>query len=40
MTFTKKKDREQEIRIKTVYEDRENREVVDFLRGIAHNLSF
>ncbi|PKC04239.1 hypothetical protein RhiirA5_422523 [Rhizophagus irregularis] len=36
----KKKDREREIQIQTVYNDWDNREVIDFLRGIAHNLSF
>ncbi|PKK59673.1 hypothetical protein RhiirC2_719657 [Rhizophagus irregularis] len=36
----KKKDRERKIRIQTVYNDRDNREVIGFLRGIAHNLSF
>jgi MULE transposase domain/FLYWCH zinc finger domain len=36
----RRRDREREIRIQTVYNDQENREVIDFLRGIAHNLSF
>ncbi|CAB4402207.1 unnamed protein product [Rhizophagus irregularis] len=35
----KKKDRERESRIQRVYDDRDNRPVLDFLRGIAHNLS-
>ena len=36
----KKKDRERESQIQTIYNDRDNRPVIDFLRGIAHNLSF
>ena len=36
----RKKDREREERIQAVYNDRDNRELMDFLRGIAHNLSF
>ena len=35
----KKKDRERESRIQVIYNDRDNRPVLDFLRGIAHNLS-
>jgi hypothetical protein len=35
----KKKDWEWEIWIQTVYNDQDNREVIDFLRGITHNLS-
>ena len=36
----RRQDREREIRIQTVYSDRENRPLINFLRGIAHNLSF
>ncbi|CAB4380960.1 unnamed protein product [Rhizophagus irregularis] len=36
----KKHDREHENRIQVVYNDRENRPLLDFLRGIAHNISF
>ena len=36
----KKKDRERESRIQVIYNDRNDRTVMDFLRGIAHNLSF
>jgi hypothetical protein len=36
----KRQDQEREIRIQTVYNDRENRPLIDFLRGIAHNFSF
>jgi MULE transposase domain/FLYWCH zinc finger domain len=35
----KKKDRERENRIQTVYNDRHNRSNMDFLRSIAHNIS-
>jgi len=35
----KKKDREREIQIQIIYNDQNNRTVLDFLRGIAHNLS-
>ena len=34
----RRQDREREIRIQTVYNDRENRSIMDFLRGIAHNF--
>ena len=30
---------ERETRIMTIVDDRENRSVMDFLRGIAHNLT-
>ena len=36
----KKKDREREIRIQNVYNDRDNRLLMEYLRGIAHNISF
>ena len=36
----KRQDQEREIQIQTVYNDRENRPLIDFLRGIAHNFSF
>jgi hypothetical protein len=36
----RKRDREREIRIQTVLNDRNNRSIMDLLRGIAHNLSF
>jgi hypothetical protein len=36
----RRKDRERENRIQTVYNDYENRELIEYLRGIAHNLSF
>ncbi|PKY60309.1 hypothetical protein RhiirA4_483879 [Rhizophagus irregularis] len=36
----KKHDREHENRIQVVYNDQENRPLLDFLRGIAHNISF
>ena len=36
----KKHDREHESRVQMVYNDRENRPILDFLRGIAHNISF
>ena len=36
----KRKDREHETRIQIVYGDRDNRTVMDFLRGIAHNIAF
>ena len=39
-TLPKKRDREHESRIQSIYNDRNNRTVMDFLRGIAHNLSF
>ena len=38
--LSKKKDRERESRIQLIYNDQDNRTVMDFLRGIAHNLSF
>jgi len=34
----KKKDREREARILLLTQERNNREIVDFLRGIAHNF--
>ena len=39
-TLPKKRDRERESRIQSIYNDQNNRTVMDFLRGIAHNLSF
>jgi len=36
----KKKDHEHENRIQTVYNDRYNRSLMDFLRSITHNISF
>ena len=36
----KKRDLERENRIQRVYSNRENRELMDFLRGIAHNIKF
>jgi hypothetical protein len=36
----KRQDREREARIQTVFNDRENRPLMDFLRGIAHSISF
>lgn len=36
----RKKDREHESRIQRIYNDRNNRTLMEFLRGIAHNLSF
>ena len=36
----KRRDRERELRIQTIYNDRNNRQVMDFLRGIAHNIAF
>ena len=36
----KRCDFERENRIQRVYNDRENRSLMDFLRGIAHNLSY
>jgi hypothetical protein len=35
----KKQDRERENRIQTVYNDRDNRSLMEFLRGIIHNIS-
>jgi hypothetical protein len=35
----KKKLIDREKRITTIINDRENRSVIDFLRGIAHNLT-
>jgi hypothetical protein len=32
--------REHESRVQMVYNDRENSPLLDFLRGIAHNISF
>jgi hypothetical protein len=36
----KKRDREREARIRTVFNDRDNRPLMDFLREIAHSISF
>jgi hypothetical protein len=36
----KRQDREREARIQTVFNDRENRPLMDFLRGMAHSISF
>jgi hypothetical protein len=36
----RKRDRDREIRIQTVLNDRNNRSIMNLLRGIAHNLSF
>ena len=36
----KKKDAEREQRILTVFSERENYEILDFLRALAHNLRF
>lgn len=36
----KQRDRDRENRIQTVLNDRNNRSIIDFLRGIAHNISF
>jgi hypothetical protein len=36
----KRQDREREARIRTVFNDRDNRPLMDFLRGIAHSISF
>ncbi|CAG8534203.1 6159_t:CDS:1, partial [Funneliformis caledonium] len=36
----RRQDYEREDRIQKVYNDCENRSLMDFLRGIAHNLSF
>jgi hypothetical protein len=36
----KKQDREREARIQIVFNDRDNRTLMDFLRGIAHSISF
>ena len=36
----KKQDEQRKKRIQTIVNDRGNRSVMDFLRGIAHNLSF
>ena len=35
----RKEDEDREVRIQNVIADRENRPLIDFLRGIAHNLS-
>ncbi len=35
----RKEDEDREVRIQNVIADRENRSTIDFLRGIAHNLS-
>ena len=36
----RKHDREHENRVQVVYNDRENRPVLEFLRGMAYNISF
>jgi len=36
----RKHDREHESRVQVVYNDRENRPVLEFLRGMAYNISF
>ena len=36
----KRQDRECEARIQAVYNDRDNRPLMDFLQGIAHSISF
>ena len=36
----KKQDREREARIRAVFNDRANRPLMDFLRGMAHSISF
>ncbi|CAJ0915106.1 12583_t:CDS:1, partial [Entrophospora sp. SA101] len=36
----KKWDRERESRIQTVFNDRDNRPLMDFLWGMAHSISF
>ena len=36
----RKHDRKHENRVQVVYNDRENRPVLDFLRGMAYNISF
>ena len=36
----KKQDLEREDRIQRVYSNRESTELMDFLRGIAHNIKF
>ena len=35
-----KKYKDTALRIQTIVNDFENRELLDYLRGIAHNLSF
>ena len=35
----RKEDENREVRIQNVIVDRDNRTTIDFLRGIAHNLS-
>lgn len=35
----RKEDEDREARIQNVIGDRDNRSVIDFLRGITHNLS-
>ncbi|GES78765.1 uncharacterized protein LOC115034219 [Rhizophagus clarus] len=37
-TFTKKKDCEHEIRIQNVYNDQNNRLLIKYFQGIAHNI--
>ncbi|CAI2191993.1 8888_t:CDS:1, partial [Funneliformis geosporum] len=36
----RRKDCEHKNQIQTVYNNRENRSLMEFLQGIAHNLSF
>ncbi len=36
----KRKDHERENRIQTVYNDHNNKSLINFLRGIAYNISF
>ena len=36
----RKHDREHESRVQAVYNDQENRPVLDFLWGMAYNISF
>lgn len=36
----RRRDRDRETRIQTVFNDRNNRSIIDFIRGIAHNISF
>ena len=36
----RQRDRDRETRIQTILNDRSNRSIMDFLRGIAYNISF
>ena len=38
--LSRRKDHERETRIQTIYNDRNNRTLMDFLKGFAHNLTF